>query len=84
MEILPPLHADPSDRVLVAQALAESMRLLTREVIVAAYGAMVMVVCCGQAIASSSLNFWYEPEQFSAGKLSVSGQGLPARQRRRS
>jgi len=42
VEILPPLHADPFDRILVAQAMAEPMRLLSRDATVAGYGAMVM------------------------------------------
>lgn len=44
VEILPPLHADPFDRILVAQATAEPMRLLSRDAAVAGYGAMVMAV----------------------------------------
>ena len=44
VETLPPLHADPFDRILVAQALAEPMRLLSRDAAVAGYGAMVMAV----------------------------------------
>lgn len=44
IEILPPLHADPFDRILVAQATAEPMRLLSRDATVAGYGAMVMTV----------------------------------------
>lgn len=44
VEILPPLHADPFDRILVAQAMAEPMRLLSRDAAVAGYGAMVMAV----------------------------------------
>jgi PIN domain nuclease of toxin-antitoxin system len=44
VETLPPLHADPFDRILVAQATAEPMRLLSRDAAVAAYGAMVMAV----------------------------------------
>ena len=44
VEILPPLHADPFDRLLVAQATAEPMRLLSRDATVAGYGAMVMAV----------------------------------------
>lgn len=35
---LPPLHRDPFDRMLVAQARVEPMRLLTVDRIVAAYG----------------------------------------------
>lgn len=44
VETLPPLHADPFDRILVAQASAEPMRLLSRDATVASYGAMVMPV----------------------------------------
>ena len=44
VEALPPLHADPFDRILVAQATAEPMRLLSRDAAVAGYGAMVMAV----------------------------------------
>jgi len=34
---LPPLHRDPFDRLLVAQALTELMRLVTRDRLVAQY-----------------------------------------------
>ena len=44
VESLPPLHADPFDRILVAQATAEPMRLLSRDATVASYGAIVMAV----------------------------------------
>lgn len=44
VETLPPLHADPFDRILIAQAMTEPARLLTRDAQVAAYGAMVLVV----------------------------------------
>ena len=37
VESLPHIHADPFDRLLVAQALAEPLRLLTRDAKVAAY-----------------------------------------------
>jgi len=37
VEALPPLHNDPFDRMLVAQALAEPMRLVTADDQVAAY-----------------------------------------------
>lgn len=37
-ERLPPLHADPFDRILVAQAHSEPLVLLTRDVKVLAYG----------------------------------------------
>ena len=41
---LPAIHGDPFDRLLVAQSLAEPMRLLSRDATVASYGAMVMPV----------------------------------------
>ena len=44
VETLPRLHADPFDRVLVAQAAAEPMRLLSRDPVVVGYGVMVMAV----------------------------------------
>ena len=44
VETLPPLHGDPFDRILVAQAMTEPLRLLTRDAQVAAYGGMVLIV----------------------------------------
>jgi PIN domain nuclease of toxin-antitoxin system len=44
IESLPPLHADPFDRMLVAQALAEPMHLLTSDDDVAAYSAAIIRV----------------------------------------
>ncbi len=44
VEMLPPLHRDPFDRMLVAQALAEPMRLLTTDAAIAAYGEFVDLV----------------------------------------
>jgi PIN domain nuclease of toxin-antitoxin system len=41
---LPPLHRDPFDRLLIAQALTEPMRLLTNDVALAPYGDIVSVV----------------------------------------
>lgn len=41
---LPSIHGDPFDRLLIAQALAEPLRLLSRDATVASYGAMVMPV----------------------------------------
>lgn len=41
---LPPLHRDPFDRMLVAQALSEPLRLLTRDAHVAAYSDTVILV----------------------------------------
>jgi PIN domain nuclease of toxin-antitoxin system len=40
---LPPHHQDPFDRMLVAQALVESLTLVTRDNRLAAYGAAVML-----------------------------------------
>jgi PIN domain nuclease of toxin-antitoxin system len=37
LERLPPHHADPFDRLLVAQALSEPLRLLTHDAAVARY-----------------------------------------------
>ena len=41
---LPQVHRDPFDRMLVAQALAEPMRLLTNDTVLAGYGDIVTVV----------------------------------------
>lgn len=41
---LPPLHADPFDRMLISQALLEPLRLLTADKTLAGYGVMVIVV----------------------------------------
>lgn len=41
---LPVHHRDPFDRLLVAQAVAEPMRLLTNDSALAAYGDVVLVV----------------------------------------
>jgi PIN domain nuclease of toxin-antitoxin system len=41
---LPPLHRDPFDRLLIAQALTEPMRLLTGDATLAGYGEIVSVV----------------------------------------
>jgi PIN domain nuclease of toxin-antitoxin system len=43
-ETLPPHHQDPFDRILVAQALVEPMRLMTHAPIVARYGDTIMLV----------------------------------------
>lgn len=44
IETLPPLHKDPFDRVLVAQALVEGIILLTTDEVVARYAAPVRAV----------------------------------------
>jgi len=41
---LPPIHRDPFDRLLVAQALVEPMRLLTDDTVLRGYGEIVTVV----------------------------------------
>ena len=41
---LPSLHGDPFDRILVAQAMAEGMILVTADKMVAAYGGSVRLV----------------------------------------
>lgn len=41
LDTLPPLHGDPFDRLLVAQALTEPMHLLTRDARLSAYGDLV-------------------------------------------
>ncbi len=41
---LPPIHRDPFDRLLVAQALTEPMRLLTNDAVLGGYGEIVTVV----------------------------------------
>jgi PIN domain nuclease of toxin-antitoxin system len=41
---LPPVHRDPFDRLIVAQALVEPMRLLTDDAVLGAYGEIVTVV----------------------------------------
>ncbi len=43
VERLPRLHADPFDRLLVAQALSEPLRLITRDKAVAAYSDTVIL-----------------------------------------
>jgi len=43
VEDLPPIHADPFDRLLVAQALTEPMRLVTADRTVARYSDIVML-----------------------------------------
>ena len=44
IENLPPVHADPFDRMLLAQARAEKMDLLTVDARLAAYGANVRLI----------------------------------------
>ena len=44
VENLPPIHADPFDRMLVAQARVECMKLLTHDSVIPGYGDFVMKV----------------------------------------
>jgi PIN domain nuclease of toxin-antitoxin system len=44
VETLPPIHADPFDRILVAQALCEPLRLLTHDETVARYSDSVILI----------------------------------------
>ncbi len=44
LEQLPPHHADPFDRILVAQALSEPLRLLTHDAAIAKYSDSVILV----------------------------------------
>jgi PIN domain nuclease of toxin-antitoxin system len=44
VEALPALHGDPFDRMLIAQARAEPMRLLSADAKMAAYGEVVLAV----------------------------------------
>lgn len=41
---LPPIHKDPFDRLLVAQAISEPMRLLSSDRVLAEYGAHVEII----------------------------------------
>lgn len=41
---LPPIHRDPFDRMLVAQALTEPLRLVTDDAVLGRYGEIVTVV----------------------------------------
>jgi PIN domain nuclease of toxin-antitoxin system len=44
VEVLPAHHHDPFDRILVAQALAEPMRLMTHDPLVASYSDTIIEV----------------------------------------
>lgn len=44
VDTLPAIHNDPFDHILLAQALAEPMRLASRDATLAGYGAMVLPV----------------------------------------
>lgn len=44
LETLPPYHADPFDRLLIAQALAEPLRLLTHDATLKPYSDSIILV----------------------------------------
>jgi len=44
VEDLPAHHSDPFDRILIAQAIVEPMRLLTHDPVVALYGGPIVEV----------------------------------------
>lgn len=44
VESLPPIHADPFDRILIAQAISEPMRFITRDALLAGYSELIMAV----------------------------------------
>lgn len=44
VETLPPLHNNPFDRLLVAQALTEPMRLVTHDRLIASYSDSILLV----------------------------------------
>lgn len=44
VEALPPIHRDPFDRLLVAQAQTEPLRLITADTVLGAYGELVDVL----------------------------------------
>ncbi len=44
VEVLPPIHKDPFDRIIVAQSIAEGITLLTADPVVAKYPAPVRKV----------------------------------------
>ena len=44
VRLLPPLHRDPFDRLLLSQAQIEGMTLLTRDAAVLRYGALAMSI----------------------------------------
>jgi PIN domain nuclease of toxin-antitoxin system len=44
IDVLPPLHKDPFDRILIAQSMMEGVTLLTNDVTVANYQRSVRLV----------------------------------------
>lgn len=44
VEALPPIHSDPFDRLLVAQALSEPLRLVTRDRVMVRYSDTIIAV----------------------------------------
>jgi PIN domain nuclease of toxin-antitoxin system len=45
VDSLPPIHKDPFDRILVAQAIVEGIELLTADAVMAQYSGPVRLVC---------------------------------------
>ena len=43
VETLPPIHADPFDRILIAQAISEPVRLITHDNLLTGYGELIML-----------------------------------------
>ena len=44
VETLPPIHTDPFDRILIAQALSEPVRLITHDALLTGYGELIILV----------------------------------------
>lgn len=44
VEGLPPIHADPFDRLLIAQALTEPLRLMTHDLLIAQYDKSIIAI----------------------------------------
>ena len=44
VETLPAIHADPFDRMLIAQALSEPLRLVTHDAVVASYNDSIILI----------------------------------------
>jgi PIN domain nuclease of toxin-antitoxin system len=44
VEALPPIHADPFDRLLIAQAVTEPMKLLTHDSVIARYHPDILLI----------------------------------------
>ncbi len=55
LESLPAIHADPFDRILIAQAQAEALVFLTHDAMLAGYGGQVRLVSDHQATVGRGL-----------------------------